>query len=46
MAVMMAQMLQSGTSRPEMEKLASDIIRTQTAEINQMEQWYQAWYPR
>lgn len=39
MAVHMAQMLQSRTTRPEMKTLAQDIIRTQTAEINQMQQW-------
>lgn len=43
MAVMMAQMLQNGTTRSEMEKLAQSIIKTQTAEINQMQQWYQTW---
>lgn len=43
MAVMMANMLLQGTSRPEMKKLAQDIISAQTKEINQMRQWYTAW---
>lgn len=43
MAVMMATMLKNGTSRPEMEKLADDIIAAQTKEINQMRKWYKDW---
>jgi uncharacterized protein (DUF305 family) len=43
MAVMMAQMLKSGTRRPEMIKLAEDIITAQTKEINEMRQWYKNW---
>jgi len=46
MAVMMSQMLLNGTNRPEMQTLGENIIRTQTSEINQMEQWYQTWYGR
>ncbi|BAY59449.1 hypothetical protein NIES2135_63260 (plasmid) [Leptolyngbya boryana NIES-2135] len=45
MAVMMSQMLLNGTNRPELRSLAQSIIQSQTAEINQMRQWYQAWYP-
>ena len=44
MAVMMATMLQRGTERPEMEQLADNIITAQTREIEQMRQWYDAWY--
>ena len=44
MAVMMAQMLQSSTSRPEMKQLAKDIIEAQTKEINSMREWYRQWY--
>ena len=44
MAVMMAQMLLRGTTRPEMKQLAENIISAQTKEINQMREWYSAWY--
>ena len=43
MAVMMANMLLQGTNRPEMKKLAKDIITAQTKEIKQMRQWYSDW---
>ncbi len=43
MAVMMANMLLKSTSRPEMKKLAQDIIDAQTNEINDMRQWYKNW---
>ncbi|BFM39923.1 DUF305 domain-containing protein [Synechocystis sp. LKSZ1] len=46
MAVMMASNLKTNTNRPEMNKLADDIIRSQSAEIKQMKQWYQSWYGR
>lgn len=39
MAVMMAQMLLSGTGRPEMKKLGQDIILAQEKEIKQMQTW-------
>jgi uncharacterized protein (DUF305 family) len=45
MAVMMAQMVLTNNQHPEMRTLAESMIKTQTAEINQMRQWYQAWYP-
>ncbi len=44
MAIMMAQMLQSGTERPEMEQLAENIITSQSDEIQDMQKWYQEWY--
>lgn len=44
MAVMMAQMVAAGSLRDEVKKLSQDIIQSQTAEINQMREWYQAWY--
>lgn len=43
MAVMMANMLLQGTSRPEMKQLAQNIISSQTKEINEMRQWYKDW---
>ena len=44
MAVMMASMLLSRTEHIEMQKLAQDIISTQTEEINKMSIWYSQWY--
>lgn len=44
MAVMMAEMLQITTQRSEMKSLAHDIIDAQTAEIEQMRNWYKIWY--
>ncbi|MEK7550008.1 MAG: DUF305 domain-containing protein [Patescibacteria group bacterium] len=43
MAVMMANMLLASTDRPEMKKLAQDIITAQTKEINDMRSWAKAW---
>lgn len=43
MAVMMATMLKNGTERPELKKLADDIITAQTKEIDQMRQWLKNW---
>ena len=43
MAVMMAQMLLSGTNRPEMKQLGQDIITAQEAEIEQMRSWLAEW---
>ncbi|MBA3723727.1 MAG: DUF305 domain-containing protein [Candidatus Levybacteria bacterium] len=43
MAVMMATMLKSGTERIEMKKLADDISKSQTQEIDQMQQWLNDW---
>lgn len=44
MAIMMAQMLEASTTRPEMKKLAQDIIQAQASEIQQMRNWYVQWY--
>lgn len=44
MGVMMARMVLSRSDRPEIEDLARAIITTQTAEIEQMRDWYQVWF--
>lgn len=44
MAIMMAQMLAVSAEREEMKQLAGDIIEAQQKEIDQMREWYQAWY--
>lgn len=44
MAVMMASMLKNGSKRPELTKLADDIISAQSDEISQMRTWYNQWY--
>ena len=43
MAVMMARMLLVSTERPEMKKLADDIITSQSKEIEMMKGWYGEW---
>lgn len=43
MAVMMASMLKDGTTRPEMKKLADDIVTAQTREIEMMRSWLANW---
>lgn len=43
MAIMMAQRV-SSSDKPEIRELANSIIKTQSAEINQMKAWYQEWY--
>lgn len=44
MALMMAQMVLSGSDRKEIQDLARSIIQTQSAEIDQMRSWYRSWY--
>ena len=44
MAIMMAQMLASGTERPEMRQLADNIITSQAREIEMMRSWLTSWY--
>jgi uncharacterized protein (DUF305 family) len=44
MAVMMASNLKTNTNHPEMDKLADDIIQSQSTQIKEMKQWYQVWY--
>ncbi len=43
-AVEMAKILQAGTKRPELQKMASDIITVQTAEIEMMKKWLEEWF--
>jgi uncharacterized protein (DUF305 family) len=45
-AVDMAQAVLKNSQRPEMKKLANDIIVAQKKEIEQMRQWRKAWYPK
>lgn len=44
MAIMMARMLEAGTNRPEMQQLAKNIIKSQSEEIQQMQDWHTNWY--
>ncbi|WP_371934110.1 DUF305 domain-containing protein [Chroococcidiopsis sp. CCNUC1] len=44
MAVMMSRMVVNSGTQPELRNLAQSMIKTQTAEIEQMLQWYRAWY--
>ena len=44
LALMMVQMLETGTNRPEMIQLAKDITASQSKEIKDMQGWYQEWY--
>jgi uncharacterized protein (DUF305 family) len=43
-AVKMSQMMIKKTTKPEICNLVKSIIKSQTAEITQMEQCYQTWY--
>jgi uncharacterized protein (DUF305 family) len=45
-AVAMAKLAQQKSQHPEIKQLADNIIKTQTKEIAQMQQWRQAWYPQ
>lgn len=45
-ALNMANVAQQKSTRPEIKKLADEIIKAQTQEINQMKQWRTAWYPK
>jgi len=44
MAVNMAQMVLKQKTRPEIRTLAQSIIKSQTAEIDQMQKWQQDWF--
>jgi len=43
-AVDMAKELQKGTKRPELQKMAKDIIDVQTKEISMMRAWLRDWF--
>jgi len=43
-AIDMAEMALGRSERPEIMQLAEDVIRTQSAEIDQMRAWYREWY--
>lgn len=45
-AVEMAKVAQQKSQRPEIQQLASNIIKDQNKEIAQLKQWRQAWYPK
>jgi uncharacterized protein (DUF305 family) len=45
-AVSMAEEVLQKSKRPELKKLAQEIIKAQEKEINQMKQWRTAWYPK
>ena len=43
-AIEMAREIKDKTARPELQKLADDIIKAQTEEIKQMKEWQKEWY--
>ena len=43
-AVIMAKDLAQKTKRPELQKLAKEVVSSQQAEVDQMNQWRKAWY--
>lgn len=45
-AVVMAKDLAQKTKRPELQKLAKDVISSQQVEIDQMRQWQKDWYKK
>jgi uncharacterized protein (DUF305 family) len=45
-AIVMAQAAAQQSQRPELKKLATAIIRSQTQETVQMQQWRSTWYPK
>jgi uncharacterized protein (DUF305 family) len=46
MAIMMSRMMGSASGRAEMREFTQGIIETQSAEIELMLGWYEAWYGR
>ncbi|MFN6538183.1 MAG: DUF305 domain-containing protein [Nostoc sp. EkiNYC01] len=45
-ATVMAKEAQQKSKRPEIKKLADEIIKAQNQEITQMKQWRTTWYPK
>lgn len=45
-AVNMAKEVLAKSKRPEIKKLANNIIAAQNREINQMKEWRKTWYPK
>ncbi len=45
-AIVMAKEAEQKSKRPEIKKLAADIIKAQNKEIAEMKQWRTAWYPK
>lgn len=45
-AVIMAKEAQQKSQRPEIQKLAQEIIAAQNQEISSLKQWRQSWYPQ
>jgi len=43
-ALTMANQVLHNSDRPELQALARNILVTQQAEIDQMQQWRRAWY--
>lgn len=43
-AIEMAAYLKAGTNRPELLKMADDIMRVQTEEVRMMQDWQQQWF--
>lgn len=45
-AIEMSKVLLTSTKRPELQKLANDIITAQDGEIEMMQNWLKEWYGR
>ena len=43
-AIAMAELALTHAEHPEIRELAQDVIRTQSAEIDQMREWYEEWF--
>ena len=43
-AIAMAELALTRAEHPEIKQLAEDVIKTQSAEIDKMQEWYQEWF--